>query len=153
MSNKSISDTITALLVFLFLYTGVNKYIDMKIFRFSLSQAPIIQDHLNLVSYTLPGIEILITILLVIPKTRLKGLYASLILLSIFTIYLIAMVFSTSQLPCGCGGVINKLTWKQHILFNLFFVIISIVGIRLHRNAIKASNGQVNTPYLETSNQ
>jgi hypothetical protein len=29
--------------------------------------------------------------------------------------------------------VISKLTWRQHLVFNLFFVAISIAGITLQR--------------------
>jgi len=34
-------------------------------------------------------------------------------------------------LPCHCGGAIENLSWGQHIWFNLAFIAIAIVGLRL----------------------
>jgi hypothetical protein len=43
------------------------------------------------------------------------------------------MVSFDKNLPCSCGGIISKLSWKQHILFNLFFIMLSITGIKVQR--------------------
>jgi putative oxidoreductase len=63
-----------------------------------------------------------------------KAFYASLFLMSAFTIYTVAILFHAFRyIPCSCGGVIRKLTWPQHLFFNLFFVGISILGIILKK--------------------
>ncbi|MGN6801262.1 MAG: MauE/DoxX family redox-associated membrane protein [Ginsengibacter sp.] len=46
-----------------------------------------------------------------------------------FTTYLLYMILTKSTLPCSCGGAIQKLSWRQHIFFNTFFILISIVAI------------------------
>jgi hypothetical protein len=42
------------------------------------------------------------------------------------------LAFDTS-LPCSCGGIIAKLSWKEHVVFNLFFIANSVAGIKLQR--------------------
>jgi len=61
-------------------------------------------------------------------------LYASLILMMAFTIYTVTVLLHAFRyVPCSCGGVIKKLTWPQHLVFNLFFVAISLLGIWLKK--------------------
>jgi hypothetical protein len=51
-----------------------------------------------------------------------------------FTVYTVAILLHAFKyIPCSCGGVIRKLTWPQHLFFNLFFVGISILGIMLKK--------------------
>jgi len=35
------------------------------------------------------------------------------------------------KLPCSCGGVIAKLSWNQHLLLNLGFVLLALGAIAL----------------------
>jgi len=43
------------------------------------------------------------------------------------------MLAFAPKLPCSCGGVIQKMTWGQHVIFNLFFTLLALVGIWLAR--------------------
>ncbi|HZE83079.1 MAG TPA: MauE/DoxX family redox-associated membrane protein, partial [Puia sp.] len=76
-----------------------------------------------------------ISIALIFERSRTIGFYASLILMSLFTIYTGSILLHFfNYVPCSCGGVIRKLTWGQHLVFNLFFVGLSVTGIILqHR--------------------
>ena len=130
-TNKSIIEIILTLLVFLFLYTGLSKYFDIYHFKTALVDAPLLKPFANVIAILLPGLEIVVVILLTIPATRIIGLWLSIVLLSIFSLYLTYMVSFSKILPCGCGGVISQLSWKGHILFNLFFLSISIIALRL----------------------
>jgi hypothetical protein len=80
--------------------------------------------------WTIPSVEIAISLALIFERTRMAGFYASLVLMSLFTIYTGSVLLHFFQyIPCSCGGVIKKLSWPQHMVFNLFFVAISIAGI------------------------
>jgi putative oxidoreductase len=84
--------------------------------------------------WSIPIIEVVISVGLIFEKTRVRAFYASLFLMSAFTIYTIAILLhSFDYIPCSCGGVIRKLTWPQHLFFNLFFVGISFLGIFLKK--------------------
>jgi putative oxidoreductase len=136
-SKKSISETLTALLVFLFLYTGLSKFFEHQTFNAVLKSSPLLGSMAGFISYALPGFEILVTALLIIPKTRMYGLWASLVLLTGFTLYLIYMINFTPKLPCSCGGVIKNMTWRQHILFNVSFIVLNSITIWLYKNSEK----------------
>jgi hypothetical protein len=69
--------------------------------------------------------------LLIAPNWRLKGLYASLFLLSAFSIYIIITGIIDKDLHCSCGGLLEKLSTKEHIAFNCAFIIINLIGIKL----------------------
>jgi uncharacterized membrane protein len=136
-SKKSIVETITALIVFLFMYTALSKFIDHAIFVEVLGKSPLLGYFKNVVSIAIPIIEIILVVLLTMPPTRLKGLWGSLALLSAFTLYLIYMVVFTPKLPCSCGGVLSQMTWVQHIFFNLAFIGMAFLAIRLSKKMKK----------------
>ncbi len=133
--NKQIliADIISAMLLLLFFYTSLSKLEDYGLFRNVLKVSPLLKPFAGIISWVLPVTEIAIVVLLFIPTMRLKGLYASFILITLFTIYLVYMIVFTPNLPCSCGGVLRLLTWKQHIFFNLFFILLSFAGIYLYR--------------------
>ena len=133
---NSVVETIVALLVFLFLYTALSKYADQTTFKFSLHMSPILKGYSSIIAIAIPSIELIIVALLIIPKTRLWGLYSSVSLLSLFTIYLIGIILFSKNLPCGCGGIINQLSWKGHILLNTIFISFSIFGIMSQKKMI-----------------
>src|SRR5690606_1000228 len=85
--------------------------------------------------YTLPILEIAVVLLLIIEGWRTLGLWLSALLMAAFTGYIgVALLGAWEKLPCGCGSVISGLSWKQHFWFNLFFLLLSIIGILLQRN-------------------
>jgi hypothetical protein len=50
-----------------------------------------------------------------------------------FTLYIGYMVSFAEKLPCSCGGVISKMTWNQHLVFNIFFTLLSLLGVILEK--------------------
>lgn len=85
-----------------------------------------------LVAWAIPLIELVISGLLFIPQKRGMGLYASFALMLVFTTYLSYMILFSSHLPCSCGGVLQQMTWPQHLWFNIGFTILAAAGIRMH---------------------
>jgi len=139
MKQEIILNMCISLLIILFLYTGLTKLYRHESFERVLTTSPLVSVVGNIIAWFLPVAEIILTILLAIKRTSLIGLYLSAILLFCFTSYLIFMVLQYPKLPCHCGGVISKMSWKQHILFNIFFFIIAIVGIKM----VKHSKGHL----------
>jgi len=134
MNRGRIVEVISALFILLFLYTALSKTNDIK------STVVIIKKTLRLENYSLPfawGIvisEYIISVLLFVPGTRKIGLYSSLSLMTAFTLYIAYMKLFLTDLPCSCGGVISKLTWNQHLAFNLIFLLLAFLGILFQRN-------------------
>jgi hypothetical protein len=47
-----------------------------------------------------------------------------------FTGYIaLALAGIWSSMPCSCGGILGHLSWVPHLFFNLFFLIVTIIGI------------------------
>ncbi|MBA2499261.1 MAG: hypothetical protein H0V30_05995 [Chitinophagaceae bacterium] len=123
-------EIISAILILLFVYTALSKLVSLDQFQDVLWQAPMIGHGAGILARAVPLAELLIALLLLFPFTRVWGLYSSLGLLLVFTVYLGYMIVSVTDLPCQCGGVISSLSWAQHIYFNLFFIGITWLGIR-----------------------
>src|ERR1700753_1057262 len=112
-------DIIAHFFMLLFVYTGVAKLMEIDTFKQQLAGTPIFGPVAGVASWALPILEILLVIILLVPAWRLRGLYASLIVMCVFTIYFLYVVLIVHALSCSCGGIIADLSPKQHLLFNL----------------------------------
>ncbi|MCF6404380.1 hypothetical protein L3C95_15895 [Chitinophaga filiformis] len=131
MSRKLLLEILSALLVFLFIYTSISKLLDYDTFRRQLGQSPFITLYAPVIVWALPVGELIIAGFLLFARTRLTGFYLSFFLLSLFTFYLVAMLRLSYFIPCSCGGVLQHLSWNAHIVFNIIFVIFSTIGVLL----------------------
>lgn len=143
MKKSTIVEAIIILFVILFLYTGINKIIDYSIFKEQIATSPILVSLSKPIALSIPWIEFSITVLLIIPRWRLKGLYASLGLMSLFTCYISGIMLFNKELPCSCGGVIELMSWGQHIIFNSVFIALAVVAIVLARKMKRAEKDEL----------
>jgi putative oxidoreductase len=135
--KRVIVEVIAALFILMFLYTALSKSFNIGSTENVLIKTPWFSNIALGAAWTVVMLEYLIAALLIIPKTRKIGLYASLTLMTGFTGYIVYMKAFVADLPCSCGGVISNLTWNQHLVFNIFFIILAFVGILLIRNRYK----------------
>lgn len=146
-SNRNIIvGIISSLLILLFVYAAMSKLLEYPLFVAQLHTHPYLKLFAGLLAWMVPAAEIITSILLIFALTRLTGLYASALLLIVFTTYLALMLLTDKNLPCSCGGVISGMSWRQHVVFNLFFIALSITGIVLMKNrnrTAKSSNRTV----------
>lgn len=137
-TKSTLVDIICYLFVLLFLYAATSKLIEYDKFQLQISKSPIITDYAHILVWMVPALEIIISIMLLIERTKMIGLFASFTLMTLFTIYIYAILNYSDSIPCSCGGVLQKMTWDQHLIFNVFFVTIGILGIILHtKNSYK----------------
>lgn len=129
-SREMIMDIGVYLFIILFMYTAASKLFTIKSFASTLAKSPLIGSLNMFVAWSIPLVEIAISLVLIIPKYRKTGMRAALLLMTIFTIYLSYMILSSSKLPCHCGGVINKMSWQQHIWFNIGFILLALTGLQ-----------------------
>lgn len=138
--EKSITGIISALFIILFIYTGLNKLMDLSEFRLQMERSPFIGQLAGFIAISLPVGEMLIALALIMNRFRLLGLYLSLFLMALFTGYIWLMLQYAQDLPCTCGGVISKMSWKDHLIFNGAFTLLAIVGILLQGKSITREN-------------
>jgi uncharacterized membrane protein YphA (DoxX/SURF4 family) len=117
--------------ILLFCYASISKVLDFENFQVQIAQSPLLSAYAGLVSYATIISELIIVLLLLIPKSRLLGLYASLGLMSAFTVYIYLILNFSDFVPCSCGGILEKMSWTEHLIFNIICVLLSIVGIVL----------------------
>lgn len=133
LKRKIILEIIYGLFILLFLYTAVSKLSNRDGFESVISRSPLIKNNAPIVSWGVPLLELVIVVSLLLPKLRHIGLWLSTALMVLFTGYLFYIIYFTPELPCSCGGVLRYLTWKQHLVFNLFFTALGIWGIWLNK--------------------
>lgn len=131
--NPQIPVIIGYFFVLLFCYAAVSKLLDFENFQLQLAQSPLLSAFAGFISYAVIIIELIISLLLCIPKMRLIGLYASLSLMSGFTIYIFLILNFSDFIPCSCGGILEKLGWTEHLIFNMICVILAVVSILLSK--------------------
>lgn len=131
-------ELICALLIILFIYTGINKIMDVDKFKYEMGRSPFIQNMSGLIAYTLPAGEILLALGLIMKRTRLLALYLSFILMALFTGYIWLMLNYAYDLPCSCGGIISSLSWHQHLVFNACFTGMAMIGVVLQSAIVQS---------------
>ena len=132
-------EIIAHLFIILFLYTGVAKLMEFDVFQEQLGDSPVLGPVAPIVAWGLPITEFVISLLLFFPRFRLKGLYASFIIMILFTAYVITILSIDKELPCSCGGIIEALSWKGHLIVNSGLVILAFAGIKMQRNLTRQS--------------
>lgn len=117
-----IIQTISYLYILLFVYASVSKLLDFENFQIQLGQSPLLSAYAGVVSVFIIIAELLTAVLLSLRRTRLIGLYLSTGLMVSFTVYIYLILNYSEFVPCSCGGVLEKLGWTEHLVFNLVFV-------------------------------
>ncbi len=108
------------LLIVIFTYAASVKLSDQE-----LRQIASLKNFAGFLSVCLPAIELITAFFLVFDSTLLIGLVLAVLLMTEFTIYIAVMLVFSSNLPCSCGGVIAQMSWKEHLVFNIFFMLLS----------------------------
>lgn len=137
MTRKTIIEIISGLFITLFLYTAVSKLTGYTTFENGLKSSVPLAPYATILAWLIPVVEIVVVILLFFPATQKPGMYASAGLMLGFTGYITYMLAGTTFRPCGCGGVIQSLSWPQHLVFNSVFTVLALLGIWLMRKRKK----------------
>ncbi|MCW3464017.1 MauE/DoxX family redox-associated membrane protein [Chitinophaga nivalis] len=122
-------EAIIALLLILWIYTGLSKIIHYDKFSFETARSPFLHQLAPFIAVTLPAGELIIAALLIYKRTRVVGLYVSLFLMTLFTGYVYIMLHYAYDLPCSCGGIIELLTWEQHLVVNFLITLLTAFAI------------------------
>ncbi|MHA7944923.1 MauE/DoxX family redox-associated membrane protein [Formosa sp. 3Alg 14/1] len=126
-----ITECISLTFILLFVYAAASKLFDYHKFRAQLMQSELLAPYANILVWMIPLLELGIAILLLFPKLRLQALTFSVILMISFTIYIWYILKYSDHIPCSCGGIINTLSWTEHLFFNLMLILLAIIGTKL----------------------
>lgn len=130
-----IVDLVIYLLIILFVYAAVSKLSDYPKFQVQLGQSPLLTAYAGTVSWMVPVSELVIALLLVLLPSKRVPLYASFGIMALFTVYIVAIRWFSDYIPCSCGGILEKMSWTQHLVFNLIFLLLAGIGVWLYEPA------------------
>jgi len=125
-------DIISSLFVLLFVYAALSKILDFEKFRIELGKSPLLGPLSTYIAILVPLVELAISFLLFVKKLHLKALFAAFSVMTMFSAYIFFILKWSSYIPCSCGGVLGNMTWGQHLLFNIIYLIMGAVAIYLH---------------------
>lgn len=131
--GKSIANLIitatTAALIFLWVYAAMSKVLNYEQSRMQMMNQVFPAVINAILLWVIPITELFIAGLLLFSKSRIAGLILSAMLLFLFSAYvLLVMLKVFDRIPCSCGGIIAKLSWGQHLVFNLIFLGLALIG-------------------------
>jgi uncharacterized membrane protein YphA (DoxX/SURF4 family) len=131
MKKINLLDIIVFLFVTLFLYASCSKLIEYDLFQAQIGKSPLIMGYSKWLAFIVPLIEIVTSIMLLIPRLQTFALYLSFSIMFLFSSYIAFILTLSPYVPCSCGGILSKLGWTEHLIFNIVFTAIAIIGIHL----------------------
>ncbi|KUJ55617.1 hypothetical protein AR686_12465 [Chryseobacterium aquaticum subsp. greenlandense] len=105
---------------------------DFENFQIQISESPLLGAYAGFIPFAIIILELIIAGLLCYRKTRNIGLIGSFILMLIFTGYIFFIIRTSENLPCSCGGILEKMSWHQHLYFNIGCVVLSVIALGLN---------------------
>lgn len=130
MNFKLLDQALSSVLVLLWTYTGLDKIISFEKNLKALHNQIFSGDIAEILSYTIPGIELLLALFLVLKTTRWWGYLGSTLLLCVFTTYIgLIWIGAFPRVPCTCAGIFESISWTTHLIVNNIFLICSALGL------------------------
>lgn len=137
MKKENILKFICGSIAALFFYAAFSKLMDYDKSVGEMRNQIFSATIANILTWLIPTIEVTLTFLLLFPNTRKIALWASLLLLSAFTLYIgVVMTGIFGRIPCSCGGILKNMSYGTHLIFNLFFVSLAVLGLAIENGWI-----------------
>lgn len=100
---------IVLMFILLRAYASLPKFFNMKRFGEMLKTQAIPKWVAAILKWILPVVEVLTLYLLIMPETRLLGLYISFLMMLVFTLYVGGIMFPVYDVyPCPCGALFRR---------------------------------------------
>ncbi|MDF2515260.1 MAG: Uncharacterized protein K0R59_556 [Sphingobacterium sp.] len=121
----------------LYMFTGVDKLINIERFTKGLNKVPYLQRYASAIGLGIPVLEILLALMLIIPgRIQQISLWCSTMLMLVFTIFISWMMKYHPNQMCHCGKAIEKMGWDAHLVFNLIWLALGVYAIRYNHKLI-----------------
>lgn len=123
---------LSSLLILIWIYTGLEKLFRFEQSRKAFHNQTFPAELAEILSYSVPIAELLLTLLLLFSITRWWGYLGSILLLTVFLTYVgLIWVGAFPRVPCNCAGIIESLGWGAHFVLNMVLIGVSVAGMRL----------------------
>jgi uncharacterized membrane protein YphA (DoxX/SURF4 family) len=104
---------------------------DFQKFSVQISQSPLLTPVGNSVGLAVIIIEMIMPVMLAVPKLRIVGFFAAFTMMVLFTAYILVMLRFSDYIPCSCGGILELLGWNGHLVLNIVLSLLALTGIML----------------------
>jgi hypothetical protein len=123
--QKVIAEIIYLFLIFFFCYTAANKLMNLNSFRTNLLKTSLFsEDVANYFSVLVIILEFAIVCFMIFYKKM--GLLFFTITMLFFTVYISFLRYKGLYEVCGCGGILNGLSYNTHLKINIGLIIGSL---------------------------
>lgn len=117
-------------LILIWAYSGLEKFIGFESSRRAFHNQTFPPELADLLSYSIPLVELILAVLLLFQSTRWWGYLGSCLLFVVFVTYVgLIWVGAFPRVPCNCAGIIESLGWTEHLILNLILIGFSIIGL------------------------
>lgn len=135
MKRKSYIKGLSYPLIILWIYAAGSKLWFYSMFVSQLERQPLPDWSIPVLSWLLPLAELVAVALLCFQRTLSKGFLLSFFSMFAFTLYVgLGLIHIYDKVPCSCGGILGKMGWQSHFIFNICFTIIAFIGWRLTKS-------------------
>lgn len=138
MKKENIIKIVAIIIACLFAYAAITKLADYDKSSWEMRNQIFPAWMASILTWLVPTTELVLALLVVIPVARKKALFASSILLILFTIYIaVVMTGVFGRVPCSCGGILKNMGYGTHIIFNLLFISLAIIALAVDNGRIR----------------
>ncbi|MBN7813093.1 hypothetical protein J0A68_19215 [Algoriphagus sp. H41] len=129
-------------LIMLWTYTGVDKLLRFRESSRAFHNQTFPAQLAEVLSYVVPGVELLIALLLLFSVTRWWGYLGSVMLLTVFTTY-VGLIWAGAfpRVPCNCAGILESLGWAEHFALNVICIGVAVWGITIEGCRVEKLEG------------
>ena len=122
------------ILILIFSYSAFSQIISYSTFLNALVKSPVIPyNFVKTVGNFVIIIELGLSVLLLFSGRSRLSLILSTFLMAFFTGYMLIIYYLSPYIPCSCGGVIEKLSWTDHIVFNIVVTSLAAFGVKFSK--------------------
>jgi len=119
----------------LWIYVGMDKFFNWEEHYRAFLNQPLPQNWSTRLATILPTLELLLGGFLLFPRFRWFGFLGSVLLLAAFSTYVgLVWIGVFPEVPCSCAGIFRQLLWGGHVIVNLIFLLLSLIGLYLSSN-------------------
>jgi len=130
---KTVRKIIIYFFLLLFIYAAVSKMSDWEAFQMQLGESPVLPPFPRSIGIGLLVAEFAVAGMLCYERFERRGLLFSMVLMILFSIYIVVILNFSPYVPCSCGGILSELSWKNHLIFNIGCVALAWLGLKVGR--------------------
>lgn len=132
MNRQLVVSVISGLLIILWIYAAASKLLDFDKYIWELKNQVFSVEIAIVLVFLIPLAEVAAVLLLSFKRTSKYGLLFSALLLLLFSGYIIALLGGAfHRVPCACGGILAKMSWESHLVFNVLFLSLTLLALFL----------------------